>query len=313
MNKGGYFWIKALLVACIAVASIKLFALMTCVIPFSGMENTLYQGDRILINKWSYGLRLPFMTAWGYHRWGKCQVGLNDIVAFNNPRPTRQETPADRREVFVSRCIGLPGDTLMLTSQLNPVSLEETTSPDYKSLYHYPRTQEDTLVQAIKQLEFPHNELIGFTGEDFIRSFSRYEVYLLKQKLGDKIVLSPLSPQPGTDTHPFIVPRKGSSLRIYPWNAQLLCDIIRHHEGRNARLQNDTLWIDDRKAYSYLFTQNYYWMSSDNSININDSRRFGFVPEDHIIGRASIVWFSKEPETGILDGYRWNRFFHAIK
>ena len=82
-------------------------------IPSSGMENSLYQGERILVDKWSYGLRLPFMKLWGYHRWADSPVPKEDILVFNNPANLSEPT-IDRREVFISRCIGTPGDTLSL-------------------------------------------------------------------------------------------------------------------------------------------------------------------------------------------------------
>lgn len=84
-------------------------------IPSSGMENSLYQGERILVNKWSYGLRLPFMKLWGYHRWADSPVQKEDILVFNNPA-NLSEPVIDRREVFISRCIGTPGDTLLIDS-----------------------------------------------------------------------------------------------------------------------------------------------------------------------------------------------------
>ena len=84
-------------------------------IPSSGMENSLYQGERILVNKWSYGLRLSFMKLWGYHRWADSPVQKEDILVFNNPA-NLSEPVIDRREVFISRCIGTPGDTLLIDS-----------------------------------------------------------------------------------------------------------------------------------------------------------------------------------------------------
>ena len=70
-------------------------------IPSSGMENSLYRGERILVNKWSYGLRLPFMGLWGYHRWAERPVHKEDILVFNNPANLLQAT-IDRKEVFIS-------------------------------------------------------------------------------------------------------------------------------------------------------------------------------------------------------------------
>lgn len=84
-------------------------------IPSSGMENSLYRGEHILVNKWSYGLRLPFMGLWGYHRWAERPVHKEDILVFNNPANLLQAT-IDRKEVFISRCLGVPGDTLLVDS-----------------------------------------------------------------------------------------------------------------------------------------------------------------------------------------------------
>lgn len=99
-------------------------------IPSSGMENSLFQGERILVNKWSYGLRLPFMSLWNYHRWGDSPVQKEDIIVFNNPA-NLSESAIDRREVFISRCIGVPGDTLLIDSLVFRHSIgKECTRPE---------------------------------------------------------------------------------------------------------------------------------------------------------------------------------------
>ena len=105
-------------------------------IPSAGMENSLYQGERILVNKWSYGLRLPFMNLWGYHRWGGGPVKREDILVFNNP--ANRQTDISRREVFISRCIGLPGDTLLVDSFFTALPGQQY-APDQKFVYAYPK------------------------------------------------------------------------------------------------------------------------------------------------------------------------------
>ena len=94
-------------------------------IPSSGMEPTLYQGERILVNKCSYGLRLPFMQWWGYHRWGDCQVTQGDVLTFNNPANYKEKV-ISQREVFIGRCTGTPGDTLWVDSLFNQTSVAKT-------------------------------------------------------------------------------------------------------------------------------------------------------------------------------------------
>lgn len=107
-----------------------------------GHGNSLYRGERILVNKWSYGLRLPFMAWLGYHRWGDKPVRKDDIIVFNNPANLK-EPIADRREVFINRCIGTPGDTLLIDSLFSVVSSEQD-APDQKFLYAYPRNRESS-------------------------------------------------------------------------------------------------------------------------------------------------------------------------
>lgn len=100
------------------------------------MENSLYRGERILVNKWSYGLRLPFMSLWGYHRWTDKPVRKDDILVFNNPANLSQAA-IDQREIFISRCLGVPGDTLLVDSLFSVIPSEKN-APDQKYLYMYP-------------------------------------------------------------------------------------------------------------------------------------------------------------------------------
>lgn len=65
--------------------TVPIFCFYPYLIPSAGMENSLFEGERILVNNWSYGLRLPFMSLWGYHKWGSGSVDKNDIIVFNNP------------------------------------------------------------------------------------------------------------------------------------------------------------------------------------------------------------------------------------
>ena len=137
-------------------------------IPSSGMENSLYQGERILVNKWSYGLRLPFMKLWGYHRWADSPVQKEDILVFNNPA-NLSEPVIDRREVFISRCIGTPGDTLLIDSLFSVIPSEKN-APDQKFLYSYPSQREQQLDSLLSILSIAPNQLLG---QDSIKNIRR--------------------------------------------------------------------------------------------------------------------------------------------
>lgn len=304
--------LKAVLIAIALVLVIKVCLFTSCTIPSTGMENTLYRGERVIVNKWSYGFRMPLMKWLGYVRLAGKPARRGDIVLFNNPAPADSQSPIDMREVFINRCIGLPGDTLMLNRELIQTQ-DQVLSPDSKLVYAYPGDKESIVEQAMKRAGIAHNELMGYNAGDYMRSFSHYEIYLLKQELGDSVRFRSLQTDTAEGVHPFVVPAKGRAVKVYPWNAKLLCNTITHHEGRNASLKGDTLMVDGRRTDSYVFTKDYYWMASNNSVSLCDSRLFGFVPENHLIGKAELIWYSRDNREPLWKGYRWKRFFRRVQ
>lgn len=89
MNIRKFKWILVFAGAIVIVLLLRGFAFTSCFIPSTGMENSIFQGERILVNKWSYGLRVPFMSIFSYHRWRERPVREQDIVVFNNPAGIR--------------------------------------------------------------------------------------------------------------------------------------------------------------------------------------------------------------------------------
>ena len=284
-------WIKVLTTAVILMLLVRTFAFTSCTIPFSGMENTLYQGERVLVNKWSYGLRLPFST----YRLVTEHAKRGDVTLFNNPLHRGEGKPVYARELFISRCVGVPGDTLMMNDELLVMG-EWGQSPDSKQLYAYPHTAEDTLQTAMKELKILDNPLVGYTSGNYVRSFSHYEYYLLHQKLGTAFRLYPVHAGDTARSHPFVIPKKGLAVKIHPWNKTLLCNTIIHHEQRKASVKGDTLYVDGKPVESYTFQKDYYWMASNNPVNLSDSRLFGLVPHECLIGKAYCIWYSSRKE-----------------
>ena len=283
--------LKVLFTAIVIVWLVKTFAFTSCSIPSTGMENSLYQGEKVLVNKWSYGWRIPFTASHFLPERAK----KGDVVLFNNPVPADKGRPVFARALYISRCAGAPGDTLMLNRELL-VTGARALSPDSKQLYAYPHELEDTLKCTMLQLGIAGNLLVGYSEGRYVRSFSHYELYLLKQRLGTTLDIRPVHSNDTTDSHPLIIPTKGKPVQVYPWNVTLLCNTILHHEGRQASVKNDTLWVEGKPVTSYLFTKDYYWMSSNNPVNLSDSRLFGLVPHDHLVGRAAYIWYSHRKE-----------------
>lgn len=292
ISKSGKWWIKTICGIIGVVILVRMLLVTTCVIPSSGMENSLYEGECILVSKWSYGLRTPFPSLFGYHRIAASPVREGDIVLFNNPYPGNPHARIENRELFISRCIGVPGDTLMLNDDL--IETEgKILSPDSKSLYVYPVGMEDKMLKLLSSLGLSDNVLVGYTSDgNYIRSFSHYEYYLISQRLGGHFMVMPMSDNGGRNVHPFVVPEKGKSLKVYPWNVTLLGNTIQAHEHRDVKVSGDSLLVDGKFVDTFTFTKNYYWMASNDPVNICDSRLFGFVPEDHVIGKAWRVCYT---------------------
>ena len=112
-----------------------------------------------------------------------------------------------------------------------------------------------------------------------------------------------------TNFEKITIPAKGTTIQLTSKNIALYRRIITAYEGHTLVEKNGTFLIDGKKTTSYKFGLNYYWMMGDNRYNSADSRIWGFVPEDHIVGKASVVWFSKSPYLGV----RWNRILKFIQ
>ncbi len=212
--KGGK-WILAFAGAIIAVLLFRTFVFGSFLIPSSGMENALYQGDHILVNKWSYGLRMPFMQWFSYHRILEKPIAVGDFVVFNNPAQP-QEKVWSNRKVFINRCVGIPGDTLLLDSFFHPIRTSQGVIPDEKLLYAYPPEKENAMDSLISVLSIAPNKLLGQSKKMHVRSFSRYEYYLLGQAISGTNWVRPLASNEDSHqlTYRLPIPRKGSVIKV---------------------------------------------------------------------------------------------------
>ena len=113
---------------------------------------------------------------------------------------------------------------------------------------------------------------------------------------------------------PIIIPKKGEKIKLNSINLPIYKKLIRDYEKNSLDLKNGSIFINNIKTEHYIFKQNYYWMMGDNRYKSEDSRSWGFVPEDHIVGKPVFIWMSIE---GINDGFknwkiRWNRVFTTV-
>lgn len=288
--------IKLIAASVIVVLLICTFIISSCTIPSIGMENSLYKGERVLVNKWSYGFRIPFTTM----RILGSTAKRGDFVLFNNPNPVKWTDPIWMRESYIGQIAGIPGDVLRIDANLN-LQDEHVLSPQRIRLYNYPCEQDSLLKQMIDIQNVPDRGLSAYDNGFFMRLFTISEAKRIQSQADGKISLHLIDTV--SVVHEFQLPQKGVAIRVYPWNAALLCNTLIRHENRNASLLNDTLCIDGKPTQAVMFRKNYYWVASNNPMNIIDSRLFGLVPDDHIIGKVGRIWY---PTTK-------DRFFEKVK
>ena len=112
---------------------------------------------------------------------------------------------------------------------------------------------------------------------------------------------------------PLIIPKSGEKIALTTYNLSLYKDIIERYEENSLKVVGGEIFINNEIVTSYTFKMNYYWLMGDNRHNSADSRFWGFVPEDHIVGKASFIWMSWDKNAKGLKKVRWNRLFNGVK
>ena len=252
--------------------------------------------------------------------------------------------PVDKRENYIKRCVGVPGDWLEIDSSIlyvndKPAFVAENQNLQYRvsnviitgpeamdekyglEAFPYDARQDYIITDfdTIMNLTLAQKKKIKKSNPDAEFELVRYEQYsdkdsvvpTVKQKI-DNLQIFPRDPNINntiTDFGRFQIPKKGQTIKLTAENIPMYRRIITSYEGHKLSEREDGIYIDGKKTNSYKFAMNYYWMMGDNRYNSADSRMWGFVPEDHIVGKASMVWFSKSVHKGI----RWERLFNIIE
>lgn len=236
--------------------------------------------------------------------------------------------PTDRRENYVKRCVGLPGQTLQIRNNVVYLNGKPNREPENVQ-YAYEVTFKQDLPEDLK-LE------LGITDEDLYTSRNGQTVWMpltrvAKQALQRRpdIVSSIRPAQPAADWlypqnmvkswttanyGPVWIPKKGATLQLTLANLPIYERPIRVYEGNDLQVRGGKIYINGKQTDKYTFRLNYYWMMGDNRDNSADSRFWGFVPEDHIVGKPLFVWLSLDGDYDWFSGHhvRWNRFFKRV-
>jgi signal peptidase I len=239
--------------------------------------------------------------------------------------------PVDRRENYIKRCIALPGDTISIRQGKTFVNSELI---DFHKLYkfkYYLRTHgeklPDEILDSLKILKNeitynPANSLhvIFMTMEQASQIHAFPEVRSV-QRFTEPI-LSFHNPEIYPHHHsfnwtndlfgPVVVPKKGMTISLTPENIALYGRAIRVYENNTLSYQNHNYYLNHIETDNYTFQMDYYFVLGDNRHKSADSRHWGFVPEDHLLGKAVAIWYSSDPQKSFVEGLRKERIFKRI-
>ena len=260
-----------------------------------------------------------------YYAWVR-SYGREQTIAQFGPVIVR---PSDKKDHYVKRCVAVAGDTLEVKDGL--VWVNGQKEPDYpgRQLTY----QVITTGNRINQLKL---EELGLNLSElyFDSRLPGYPMMPLTDKMLDKVkeikTVVEVTPNQerfaaaGQDIFPFDgewtcdyfgplwIPEKGATVSISPENLPLYERIIRDYEHNTLQVKEDVIYINGQPATTYTFQQDYYFMMGDNRHNSLDSRYWGFVPEDHIVGTPSIIWLSTDESKSFPKSIRWKRFLKLV-
>ena len=267
-----------------------------------------------------------------YHRMkGLGDIKRNDCVVFNWPAE-KLNRPVDKKENYVKRCVGIAGDKIEIVNGQLMVNDEPQAEPEgmKKQFTYNVKTKGSGLNPKLLYKKFDitegsrgsnMNEYNLFLTDEALKGLNEFKnVKSITQNI-DTTYNSPQYYFPNNNDHlwnidnygPILIPKKGSSIDLTMENIDLYKDIIEIYEENTLKISENNIYINDSLSSSYKFKMNYYWMMGDNRHNSADSRMWGFLPENHVVGKALFVWMSWDKNGKGLNKIRWDRLFSSVK
>jgi signal peptidase I len=237
--------------------------------------------------------------------------------------------PVDKRENYIKRCIAIPGDSLKIEKgvvYVNGKPQIDIPGLQYKYLVttdgaRLSRNLLEKLAITDAEIEGTGSQyLVTLTGDQFrkmdgLKFIHSKERYILPAGQRDP-ALFPHDPDLAWNLDnygPVLIPKKGATITLTSDNLPLFKRIITVYEENQLEVKGESIYINGTAVTTYTFKMDYYWMMGDNRYNSADSRYWGFVPEDHVVGKASFVWLSLAENKSFFSKVRWNRFFMWVK
>ncbi|POY37036.1 signal peptidase I [Solitalea longa] len=300
-------------------------------VPFTD-NNSIFSSP---VNAYSELIKLSY-----YRIPGTETLDRGEIVVFNWPVDKDAKgnfRPVDMKEHYVKRCVALPNDILEVKQGKLYVNNIATPMHDQDQSSYLIATNGNTFNKDfLKELgvrEFSteanaNNDILPVADNQYLMFLSKKQAelvaknpvvisiteYILPWNTREDDVFQPSNTNWNIDNYgPLTIPSKGATVELTLENLPLYQNIISIYEENQLKVENGLIYINGQKASSYTFKLNYYFMMGDNRHNSLDSRSWGFVPEDHIVGKPLFIYWSSNDRGNFFDGVRWDRFFKKIE
>ena len=236
--------------------------------------------------------------------------------------------PVDRRDNYIKRCVAIAGDSLEIIH--GKVYVNGKPQPNFKGIQHeyLVRTNGRPLnPRALKEFDLDENQLGIQYNPNYILDLTKEKAENLKKQVTDIVSIQRRERNaydfqifPHDDDYrwnednfgPIYIPEEGQTIEINPDNICFYDRIITAYEGNDLAVKDSTIYINGEETETYTFQMNYYWMMGDNRHSSSDSRYWGYVPADHIIGKPKFIWLSLDKDEKFLKKIRFNRLFKKV-
>ncbi|MBQ7471759.1 MAG: signal peptidase I [Prevotella sp.] len=245
----------------------------------------------------------------------------------NNPNTygSIDSRPTDRRENYVKRCVGLPGQTLQIKNHIVYLDGKPNKEPENVQYTYRIKLRERLPEELMEELDISMEALTSLNQFGYMPLTKAAAQALAARKdivesiaYNDETEIGKVYPRNANtgwtrDNYgPLWIPKKGESIKLSMDNIAIYERPIRVYEDNDLKVKNGQIYINGKLADSYTFKLDYYWMMGDNRHNSADSRYWGFVPEDHIVGKPIFIWWSHDPDHKGFSGIRWSRLFNLV-
>jgi signal peptidase I len=238
--------------------------------------------------------------------------------------------PVDKRENFIKRCIGIPGDTIRIIDQKVLINGKPEQNPGFTQYKYILKTDGNPIYQKTFEKLDITEEITPTEDGGYMLTLSQKAIEKLRQ-FSNVISIEPIIDPKGqwdpnlfphdsayqwnVDNYgPVWIPKQGVTIPLNMSNIVFYKRIIDVFEENDLKISNGKIYINGKEASEYTFKMDYYWMMGDNRHNSADSRYWGFVPYDHVVGKAVFVWLSLDPKQSLFDGkIRWNKLLRIVK